>query len=125
MAVGAAVRELAGGSDCVITLRTTNVPLAEIAHDHQQRVVAELARVARRVFEATSIAAVVAGGGDTAYALFVELGIGELVIDGEIEAGFPRGHGVTADGRSIQVATKAGGFGADRALIMARRALAG
>jgi uncharacterized protein YgbK (DUF1537 family) len=57
------------------------------------------------------------GGGDTALAVFRELGIRILVPKGEIEAGVPWFDVKAADGRHLRSAVKSGGFGSSDSLL--------
>ncbi|MDR7142755.1 four-carbon acid sugar kinase family protein [Rhizobium sp. BE258] len=57
------------------------------------------------------------GGGDTALAVFRELGIRTLMPKGEIEAGVPWFDVAAADGRHFRCAVKSGGFGNSESLL--------
>ena len=57
------------------------------------------------------------GGGDTALAIFRELGIRTLMPKGEIEAGVPWFDVAAADGRHFRCAVKSGGFGNSESLL--------
>jgi uncharacterized protein YgbK (DUF1537 family) len=57
------------------------------------------------------------GGGDTALAVFRELGIKTLMPKGEIEAGVPWFDVTAADGRHFRCAVKSGGFGNTESLL--------
>ena len=124
VAVQRGIRALAERMDLVLCLAYQgDRPIDAVPYDCQRIAAAGLARVARRVLDGTPVSALVAGGGDTAYALCSELGITELEIDGEVMPGLPRSHASTASGRGVRLVTKAGGFGGEEALLVARRAL--
>lgn len=55
-------------------------------------------------------------GGETADAILGALGVGELLIEGEILPGAPVS-GMLVDGRPMQLVTKSGGFGDEDALV--------
>jgi uncharacterized protein YgbK (DUF1537 family) len=57
------------------------------------------------------------GGGDTALAIFRELGVSVLIPKGEIEAGVPWFDVTDADGRFFRCAVKSGGFGHSNSLL--------
>jgi 4-hydroxythreonine-4-phosphate dehydrogenase len=67
------------------------------------------------------IGGVVATGGDTAAALLKHWGIGGLRLIGEVETGVPIG--IAIGPRPLIVALKAGGFGHDATLALARAAV--
>jgi uncharacterized protein YgbK (DUF1537 family) len=67
------------------------------------------------------VGGVVATGGDTAAALLKQWGIGGLRLIGEVETGVPIGLAIGP--RPLIVALKAGGFGHDATLALARIAV--
>lgn len=69
--------------------------------------------------------AVIATGGETMDALMERLSIHSFTLMREIEPGFPLGQARFADGRSILLAMKAGGFGSAMTLCNAANAILG
>jgi uncharacterized protein YgbK (DUF1537 family) len=69
------------------------------------------AKGVKSVIDATRPDLLMVGGGDTALAVFRELGIRTLRPKGEIEAGIPWFEVTTADGLCLRCAVKSGGFG--------------
>lgn len=63
--------------------------------------------------------ALIATGGDTMEAILDLLDVHEFEILQELDPGFPLGRATLADGRSLLLAMKAGGFGGDDALVRA------
>ncbi|TCL72859.1 four-carbon acid sugar kinase family protein [Rhizobium sp. BK251] len=60
---------------------------------------------------------IMVGGGDTALAIFRELGVRVLMPKGEIEAGVPWFDVADPDGRQFRCAVKSGGFGNSNSLL--------
>ena len=122
--VRACVELLAGGADAVLTLACpADLRIDAVAPERQRRLVRGLARVAGQVIEQTAVASLVLGGGDTAYAVCRELGIGAIVLDGEALPGLPLGHATSTNGQLVRLVTKAGGFGRADALNAVRAVL--
>jgi D-threonate/D-erythronate kinase len=67
--------------------------------------------------------AVIATGGETMAAILDRLGISRFFLTRELEPGFPVGRAERADGTSLTIAMKAGGFGSPSALLDAARDL--
>ncbi|WP_051407912.1 nucleotide-binding domain containing protein [Mesorhizobium sp. L48C026A00] len=67
--------------------------------------------------------AVIATGGETMAAILDRLGISRFCLTREFEPGFPVGRAERADGTSLTIAMKAGGFGSPSALLDAARDL--
>ena len=76
------------------------------------------AAVARHDYDA-----VIATGGETMAAILDRLGISRFILTRELEPGFPVGRAERADGTSLTIAMKAGGFGSPSALLDAARDL--
>ena len=97
-----ALRECASVSDVIITGETT--------------------AVARAVAERSgSMGGLIVGGGETARAVLIALGIKALRVAGEVEAGVPVS--ISEDERRLPVITKAGDFGTRETLIRCCRLL--
>ncbi|WP_018855858.1 four-carbon acid sugar kinase family protein [Rhizobium sp. 42MFCr.1] len=75
------------------------------------------AKGVKSIIEMTRPDMLMVGGGDTALAVFRELGIRVLRPQGEIEAGIPWFDVVTADGLRLRCAVKSGGFGNSDSLV--------
>lgn len=75
------------------------------------------AKGVRSIIDATRPEMLMVGGGDTALAVFRELGIRILRPQGEIEAGIPWFDVKTADGLRLRCAVKSGGFGNSDSLV--------
>lgn len=71
----------------------------------------------KSVIEDTRPDMVMVGGGDTALAVFRELGIQVLIPKGEIEAGIPWFDVIAADGAAFRCSVKSGGFGNSDSLL--------
>jgi uncharacterized protein YgbK (DUF1537 family) len=80
-------------------------------------VAGRFAQGVRSVIEDTRPDMVMVGGGDTALAVFRELGIFVLTPKGEIEAGVPWFDVIAADGAALRCAVKSGGFGNSDSLL--------
>ena len=107
-------RHLRAGMDVVVTIaRPHAVSAADTA------LVDHLARMLKSC--QSLIGGVVATGGDTAAALLEHWGVGGLRLIGEVETGVPIGIAIGA--RPLIVALKAGGFGHDATLALARTAV--
>jgi D-threonate/D-erythronate kinase len=76
------------------------------------------AAVARHDYDA-----VIATGGETMAAILDRLGISRFCLTRELEPGFPVSRAERADGASLTIAMKAGGFGSPSALLDAARDL--
>lgn len=111
-AVGQAKRWLAHGRDVILTTVDSDGPVANCPH-----VAERLAAVARAVVSGSAVGGLVLTGGDTALAAIRALESSTIRLYGEVEPGIP--WGVLWDGphRGLPVVTKAGGFGANDALI--------
>ncbi|MBB3654842.1 uncharacterized protein YgbK (DUF1537 family) [Rhizobium sp. BK650] len=81
----------------------TNVDAALVA--------ARFAQGVKSVIDDTKPDMIMVGGGDTALAIFRELGVTVLLPKGEIEAGVPWFEIRDIDGRQFRCAVKSGGFG--------------
>jgi len=107
-------RHLRAGVDVVVTIKrqhaTTAADTALV--DHLGRMLQSCQSL---------IGGVVATGGDTAAALLKNWGIGGLRLIGEVETGVPIG--IAIGQRPLIVALKAGGFGNDATLALARTAV--
>jgi len=90
-------------------------------HDDPSTVLRQIAQDAVERLRGGQFDTLIATGGDTMEAILDRLGIQAFDILQEIEAGFPLGRAALDDGRMLQIAMKAGGFGDDDAL---RRAIA-
>lgn len=115
---------LARGIDVALVPATQDDFRVEtVAPEIQQTVARALATIAGRIIEQVAPGGLIAGGGDTAFAVCRELGIRAIILDGEAAPGLPLGRATTAAGYSLRVVTKAGGFGDDEALLTARAVL--
>lgn len=79
-------------------------------------VLRRIAEDAARALQDPRFGALIATGGDTLEAVLDLLNVREFKILQELDFGFPLGHARLGDGRSLLLAMKAGGFGADDAL---------
>ncbi len=101
--------------------RGHHVALTTAFSEHQrgkEKVVAEaLAKTAKETLRRSSVAGLVLTGGDIAWALCQALDADAVELFDEIEAGVPAGvlRGGVADG--LRIATKAGGFGDETAIL--------
>ena len=95
-----------------ILLRCTGEITSEAA-----TVADRFAKGVKSAIEMTRPDMLMVGGGDTALAVFRELGIRVLRPQGEIEAGIPWFDVVTADGLRLRCAVKSGGFGNSDSLV--------
>jgi uncharacterized protein YgbK (DUF1537 family) len=66
---------------------------------------------------------VIATGGETMAAILDRLDISRFLLTRELEPGFPVGRAERADGSSLTIAMKAGGFGSPSTLLDAARDL--
>ncbi|GAA3098813.1 four-carbon acid sugar kinase family protein [Rhizobium viscosum] len=80
-------------------------------------VAARFAQGVKSVIDDTSPDMIMVGGGDTALAVFRELGVSVLLPKGEIEAGIPWFDVTGANGRQFRCAVKSGGFGNSDSLL--------
>ncbi|MBW9056365.1 four-carbon acid sugar kinase family protein [Rhizobium mesosinicum] len=80
-------------------------------------VAARFAQGVKSVIADTNPDMIMVGGGDTALAVFRELGVSVLLPKGEIEAGVPWFDVTGADGRQFRCAVKSGGFGNSDSLL--------
>jgi D-threonate/D-erythronate kinase len=85
-------------------------------------VLRRIAEDATRQLQDPRFGALIATGGDTMEAILDLLSVHEFEILQELDPGFPLGRAKLGNGRSLLLAMKAGGFGADDAL---QRAVAG
>ena len=107
-------RHLRAGMDVVVGIgRPDTAPAADTA------LVDHLARMLKSC--QSLVGGIVATGGDTAAALLKQWGIGGLRLIGEVETGVPIGLAIGP--RPLIVALKAGGFGHDATLALARTAV--
>lgn len=117
---------LARGHDVALVLAAqADFQIDAVASETQQQVARTLASLIGRIMEATTPGSLIVGGGDTAFAVCQELGIRAITLEGEAAPGLPLGHATTATGQRLRVVTKAGGFGSDEALLVARDVLHG
>ncbi|MEO8685416.1 MAG: four-carbon acid sugar kinase family protein [Devosia sp.] len=79
--------------------------------------VANLAEQASTAVARHDYDAVIATGGETMAAILDRLGISHFVLSYELEPGFPVGRAERADGTSLTLAMKAGGFGSPSTLL--------
>jgi uncharacterized protein YgbK (DUF1537 family) len=82
-----------------------------------QRVLRSLADVVRELLFTTPVSGLVIVGGDTAQAILRALHASGLVLGGEVAPGVPYGGLLDGPFAGLPTATKAGGFGADTALV--------
>lgn len=80
-------------------------------------VAARFAQGAKSVIDDTKPDMIMVGGGDTALAVFRELGVSVLLPKGEIEAGIPWFDVTGVNGRQFRCAVKSGGFGNSDSLL--------
>lgn len=80
-------------------------------------VAARFAQGVKSVIDDTNPNMIMVGGGDTALAVFRELGVSVLLPKGDIEAGIPWFDVAGADGRQFRCAVKSGGFGNSDSLL--------
>ncbi|APO78511.1 hypothetical protein AM571_PC00774 (plasmid) [Rhizobium etli 8C-3] len=85
--------------------------------DDAAAVAQRFAKGVKSVMDDTRPDMLMVGGGDTALAVFGELGMRILVPKGEIEAGVPWFDVTAADGRHLRSAVKSGGFGSCDSLL--------
>ncbi|TIQ46342.1 MAG: four-carbon acid sugar kinase family protein, partial [Mesorhizobium sp.] len=102
----------------VVCLRA---PLAR--QKNASAVVANLAEQAATAVARHDYDAVIATGGETMAAILDRLGISRFILTRELEQGFPVGRAERADGSSLTIAMKAGGFGSPSTLLDAARDL--
>lgn len=102
----------------VVCLRA---PLAR--QNNASAVVAYLAEQAATAVARHDYDAVIATGGETMAAILDRLGISRFILTRELEPGFPVGRAERADGSSLTIAMKAGGFGSPSTLLDAARDL--
>ena len=107
-------RHLRAGMDVVVTIGQQHEATAA-----DRALVDHLARMLKSC--QSLIGGIVATGGDTAAALLKQCGIGGLRLIGEVETGVPIGLAIGP--RPLIVALKAGGFGHDATLVLARTAV--
>lgn len=107
-------RHLRAGVDVVVTIGGQHATTAA-----ETALVEQLGRMLQSC--QSLIGGVVATGGDTAAALLKHWGIGGLRLIGEVETGVPIG--IAIGPRPLIVALKAGGFGHDATLALARAAV--
>lgn len=108
----------APGDARVICLRA---PLQR--QENASAVMANLAGQAAAAVVRHDYDAVIATGGETMAAILDRLGISRFFLTRELEPGFPVGRAERADGTSLTIAMKAGGFGSPSALLDAARDL--
>ena len=97
-----------------VALATTFSPLRE---GMGAAAAAGLARAAVRLLEGTSVAGLLATGGDVARALCLELGAAAVRPLGEVQPGVVAGVLVGGSHDGLRVVTKAGGFGDETAIL--------
>jgi D-threonate/D-erythronate kinase len=107
-------RHLLAGMDVVVTIEPQHAATAA-----DTALVDHLARMLQSC--QSLIGGVVATGGDTAAALLEHWGVGGLRLIGEVETGVPIG--IATGAKPLIVALKAGGFGHDATLALARTAV--
>jgi D-threonate/D-erythronate kinase len=109
------------GVDVVVRLAPpSRLSLAATPAERQLRSARMLGGLGAGLVHHTSARTLILSGGDVAYAVCRALGVTTIVLDGEILPGLPLGHARTSTGERVTLITKAGGFGADDALCMAR-----
>ncbi len=86
-------------------------------------VIANLAEQAATAVAQHDYDAVIATGGETMAAILDRLGISRFILTRELQPGFPVGRAERADGSSLTIAMKAGGFGSPSTLLDAARDL--
>jgi uncharacterized protein YgbK (DUF1537 family) len=82
-----------------------------------KRVLRSLAAMVRELLSTTPVSGLLVVGGDTAQAVLRALRASGLVLVGEVAPGVPYGRLLDGPFAGLPVATKAGGFGADTALV--------
>jgi uncharacterized protein YgbK (DUF1537 family) len=87
-----------------------------LASGREKDVVSVLAGATAALFNSYSVAGMFLSGGDTAMAVCRELGVEVIRVYGEIRPGIPAGE-IAIGNRNIRLVTKAGGFGAEMAII--------
>jgi len=115
-AVGAARKELGGGTCAVV--RSTEERVAS-----SESVLGDLAEVAALLSEEGLFEGLVLTGGATAVGVARRLGASGIRLEGEVEAGVPMG--ALVGRRPYPVVTKAGGFGGQDTLVGAVETLSG
>jgi uncharacterized protein YgbK (DUF1537 family) len=98
-------------------------PSSGVARPGGPRVLRSLAGTVREVLSTTPVKGLVIVGGDTAQAVFRALRASGLVLVGEVAPGVPYGRLLGGPCAGLPTVTKAGGFGADTALVEGLRFL--
>ena len=111
----ALTQALAAGRSAV--LWTHPGDLHTVARPAGQRVLRSLAAIVRELLSATPVSGLVLVGGDTAGAILRALHGSGLMLVGEVAPGLPYGRLLDGPFAGLPVATKAGGFGGDTALV--------
>jgi uncharacterized protein YgbK (DUF1537 family) len=119
------IATLANGDDAVLSVVPPPDTIEAVPYTVQHAVAQMLARTVAAILERVPVAALVLGGGDTAYAVCAHLGIEHLALLGEVLSGLPLSVGTTSAGRRLYCVTKAGGFGTPDALRHVRATLHG
>jgi D-threonate/D-erythronate kinase len=91
--------------------------LGTVARPAGQRVLRSVAATVRELLSTTPVSGLVLVGGDTAQVILRALHASGLMLIGEVAPGLPYGRLLDGPWSGLPVATKAGGFGADTALV--------
>ena len=111
----AVTQALAAGRHAVLWTHPIDVHTA--SRPAGQRVLRSVAAVVRGLLSTTPVSGLVLVGGDTAQAILRALHASGLILGGEVAPGLPYGRLLDGPFAGLPVATKAGGFGADTALV--------
>ena len=115
--VSTAGEQMSRGQDVILTT------LGMADHPDRQAVTVMLSRIVTALIERTEMGGLILTGGETAVTVCSELQSTSLCLQGEIEPGIPWSRFLDGKYRGLPVVTKAGGFGADDALVVAGRFL--
>jgi uncharacterized protein YgbK (DUF1537 family) len=111
----ALTQALAAGQSAVIWTHPGD--LRTVARPAGQRVLRSVAAKVRELLSTTPVSGLVLVGGDTAQATLRALHASGLMLVGEVAPGLPYGRLLDGPFAGLPTATKAGGFGADTALV--------
>jgi D-threonate/D-erythronate kinase len=106
---------LAAGRSAVLWSHPGDLPATP--RSTERRVLRSLAASVHQLLYTTPVSGLVVVGGDTAQAVLRALHASGLVLVGEVAPGVPHGRLLDGPFAGLPVATKAGGFGADTALV--------
>jgi D-threonate/D-erythronate kinase len=111
----ALAQALAAGQSALIW--TYPDDLHTVARPAGQHVLRSVAAMVRELLSTMPVSGLVLVGGDTAQAILRALHASGVMLVGEVTPGLPYGRLLDGPLAGLSVATKAGGFGADRALV--------